>query len=191
MTVLSASIPAMVMAAVLAVPQAAPPAGPETFDLVASATPKGTKGAITVPMTVTLERYTPEHERTKMTDGLKYNGYPGFLNALRDAPQVGTLTVAGETFAIRWAHQIPTATGRTITLVTDQPVFFVGGLRKDAKPKGGYETSVTQLVLDKNGKGTGSMAAAARVKPGGETGVRIDNYAEQPVKLTATAHPSK
>ena len=64
---------------------------------------------------------------------------------------------------------------------------FLNG-RKDAKPKGGYETSVTQLVLDKSGKGTGSMAAAARVKPGGETGVRIDNYADKPVQLTATAH---
>jgi len=30
------------------------------------------------------------------------------------------------------------------------------------------------------------MAAAARVKPGGETGVRIDNYAETPLQLTAS-----
>jgi hypothetical protein len=182
----------MLLTAALAVPQAPAQPGPETFDLVVTATPSGTaKGTITVPMTVTLERYTPEHERKKMTDGLKYNGYPGFLNALRDAPQVGTLEVAGQTFAIRWAHQVPTATGRTVTLVTDQPVFFVGGLRKDAKSKAGYETSVTQIVLDKSGKGNGTMAAAARVKPGGETGVRIDNYAEKPVKFTATAQPKK
>ena len=194
MTVFSASVSALVIAAALAAPQApatapAAPAGPETFDIIATVSPNGTvKGSVTANLTVTLDRYTPEHERTKMTDGLKYNGYPGFLNALRNAPQVGTLEVAGEKFAIRWAHQVASATGRTITLVTDQPVFFVGGGRKDAKPKGGYETSVTQLVLDKSGKGTGSMAAAARVKPGGETGVRIDNYADKPVQLTATAH---
>jgi hypothetical protein len=173
--------------AMLLPPQASAPAGPETFDLVATVT-GNTKGSITANMTVTLDRYTPEHERAKMTDGLKYNGYPGFLNALRAAPQVGTLELAGEKFAIRWAREVPSATGRTVTLVTDQPVFFVGGGRKDAKSKGGYETSVMQLVLDKGGKGHGVMAAAARVKPGGETGVRIDDYAAKPVQLTATAH---
>jgi hypothetical protein len=35
------------------------------------------------------------------------------------------------------------------------------------------------------------MAAAARVKPGGETGVRIDDYAETPVKLAATVRGAK
>jgi hypothetical protein len=195
-TVISASVPAMVMMAALAAPQAAPqaaPPGPQTFDLLVTATPTGgaATGAITVPMVVTLERYTPEHERTKMTDALKYNGYPGFLNALRDAPQVGTLEVAGQTFVIRWAREVPSDKGRTISIVTDQPVFFVGGLRKDAKPKAGYELAVMQFVLDTSGKGDGTMAAAARVKPGGETGVRIDNYAEKPVKFTAAARAAK
>jgi len=47
------------------------------------------------------------------------------------------------------------------------------------------------LKLDKGGKGDGTMAAAARVKPGGETGVRIDDYAEKPVTLTATVRAPK
>jgi hypothetical protein len=186
---MTVSFAALVMMGMLALPQAPAAPGPETIDLVATVTPNAAaKGGVTANITVSLDRYTPEHERTKMTDGLKYNGYPGFLNALRNAPQVGTLEVAGQSFAIRWAHQVPSASGRTITLVTDQPVFFVGGGRKDAKSKAGYEVAVMQLVLDKSGKGEGSMAAAARVKPGGETGVRIDNYADKPVALTATAH---
>lgn len=188
MTVFSASALALVTSAVLAAPQTAPPPGPERFEIVATVTPGGTaRGGVTASMTVVLDRYTPDHERQKMTDALKYNGYPGFLNALRSAPQVGTLEVAGQTFAIRWARQVPSATGRTISLVTDQPVFFVGGGRQDAKSKAGYEVAVMQLVLDAAGQGEGTMAAAARVKPGGETGVRIDDYAEKPVQLTATA----
>src|SRR4029450_5099273 len=131
-------------------------------------------------------RYTPEYERTKMTDGLKYNGYPGFLNALRATPGVGTLDVAGEKFTIRWARSVDTATGRTLSFVTDAPVFFAGAGRRGAKPTAGYEVAVIQLTVDKAGKGTGTLAAAARVKPGGETGVRIDSYAETPVALTAS-----
>jgi hypothetical protein len=171
---------------------AAPQAGPETFDLVATASAgANAKGSITVPMTAQIDDYTPEHERTKMTDALKYTGYPGFLNALRDAPKAGTLDVAGDKFDIRWARQVPTSTGRTISIVTDKPVAFIGSGKAGAKPTAGYEVAVIQLTLDATGHGTGTMAAAARVKPGGDAGVRIDSYADRPVKLTATVHGAK
>ena len=77
-----------------------------------------------------------------------------------------------------------TAEGRTIALVTDKPVFFVGGARPNAKPRAGYETALVQLLVDDAGVGSGMMAAAVRVKPGGETGVRIDDYADEPLELT-------
>jgi len=99
----------------------------------------------------------------------------------------GWLEKDGEKFVIRWARDVPTDKGRTLTFVTDTPVFFVGAGKKDAKPTAGYEVAVLELTLDKTGKGTGRMAAAARVKPGGETGVRIDVYADALVTLTATA----
>ncbi len=67
---------------------------------------------------------------------------------------------------------------------------FIGAARTDAKPRAGYEVAVAQFALDSSGHGSGTMAAAARVKPGGETGVRIDDYAEAPVKLTAAARPA-
>jgi hypothetical protein len=190
-TVLASSLPAALLAAALAAVPQTPPA-PEAFDIVASVAAKtGAAGAVTIPMIVQIDRYTPEHELTKMTDGLKYNGYPGFLKALREAPAVGSIEAAGEKFQIRWVRSVPSATGRTISIVTDTPVFFVGAGKKGAKSTAGYECAVMQLMLDKAGKGTGTMAAAARVKPGGETGVRIDNYAETPMKLTATPRKSQ
>jgi hypothetical protein len=174
--------------ALLALLLAAPQGGPEAFDVVGKIAPKkaAATGAITVPMVIQIDRYTPEFERTKMTDGLKYGGYPGFLKALRAAPAAGSLEVAGEKFVIRWARDVPGDNGRTLSFVTDSTVFFVGGGRKDAKSTAGYEVAVIQMTLDKTGHGEGTMAAAARVKPGGETGVRIDNYAETPITLTAS-----
>ena len=66
-------------------------------------------------------------------------------------------------------------------------MFFVGGGRTEAKPRAGYEVAVIQLMVDEIGLGTGSMAAAARVKPGGETGVQIDDYADEPIKLVTVS----
>jgi hypothetical protein len=60
----------------------------------------------------------------------------------------------------------------------------VGGGQADAKPREGYEVAVAQFDVDSIGLGAGTMAMAARVKPGGPAGVQIDDYADQPVKLT-------
>lgn len=197
MTVLSLSL-TMLLAAVQAGspasnPAAAQPAGPETFDVTATATAQqgAAKGSLTVPMTIQIDRYTPEHARVLMTDALKYSGYPGFLRALRDAPRAGSLEVGGQKFVIRWARQEPGEGGREISIVTEEPVFFLGSGKADAKPTAGYELGVVLLTMKASGRGEGTMAGAARVKPRGGTSVQIDDYAQTPVKLTAVVRQSK
>ena len=128
-TVLS-SVAAVSMAAALAASIAQPTATAtpaETFHVTATASPAGeAEGSVTLKMVIRIDRYTPEHDRTTMTDGLKYGGYPGFLKALRAAPAAGSLAVAGRRYVIRWARQVPQGADRTISLVTDKPVFFIG-----------------------------------------------------------------
>jgi hypothetical protein len=68
--------------------------------------------------------------------------------------------------------------------VTDRPIFFVGGGAPDAKPKAGYELGVLELAVDAQGSGQGTMAAAARVKPGPDGGVILDDYAATPIRLS-------
>ena len=105
--------------------------------------------------------------------------------ALRRAPIVGHLEVGNKTFAIRWARQKPNDKGRVISLVVDSPVYFVGGGVPGAKSREGFDTAVVQLTMDTSGLGEGRVAAAAKVKPGGETGVEIEAYDAEPVKLTS------
>lgn len=154
---------------------------PETF--AATAQVKSAAGTITAPIQIQIQRYTPDFDRTAVESALKGGGYPAFLTALQKAPQVGSVAAGDQTFAIRWAREVKTDKGRTIAIVTDTPMFFVGGGRKDPKPREGYRVGVIQLLVDDAGAGSGTMAAAARVKPGGESGVQIDDYAEAPITL--------
>ena len=41
--------------------------------------------------------------------------------------------------------------------------------------------------VDEVGLGSGTMAAAARVRPGGETGVQIDDYGSEPIDLVTVS----
>ncbi len=168
-------------AAPAAAQQPASAGAPETFSARAQAENKAGV-AVSAPILIHVERFTPDFDRTTVQEALRVGGYPGFLTALRKAPDVGYVELAGRKTIIRWARQAASDSGRTIVVVTERPVAFLGG-QADAKPRAGFEVAVIQLKVDGRGEGAGTMAAAARVRPGGETGVQIDDYAEAPITL--------
>ena len=163
---------------------------PETF-VAKAETRTGDTAVGSAPITIQVDRYSKDTDVKAMEEALRTGGYPGFLTALRKAPTVGYVEAGARKFPVRWARQVPDGDGRTISVVTDTPIYFVGGGRPDAKPRAGYELAVLQLKMDSSGIGEGSLAAAARVKPGGETGVRIDNYADEPIKLVSVRREIK
>ena len=138
-----------------------------------------------------IDDYTPDHDRTTMTDALKYTGYPGFLNALREAPKAGTLDVAGDKFTIRWARTVDTDTGRVVTIVTDQPVAFVGQGRRGAKSTAGYEVAVMQLTLDKTGHGYQDDEPGSRARQARWRDRRAHRQLRWRSPLTLTRHGSR
>ena len=179
-TVLLLGAPAWIAA------QAAPPAtgAPEVFNATANA--KNASGAMSGTLEVRVSRYTPDFDRKTVEEALRLGGYPRFVTTLRNAPEVGQLVLGGgQPYAIRYARVKVEAGNRTIVVVTDRPVFFVsGGRAADTKPRAGYEVAVVEIRLDGTRQGRGTMAAAARVRPDGDGGVLLDDYAEQPITLT-------
>jgi hypothetical protein len=170
--------------------QSRKPTAPESF--TANANVASGTGAAAAIITIQIDRYSPEADRNAVAQALKDGGYPAFLTALRKAPAVGTLTMAGQTFDIRWAREQPATNGRTIVLITDKPVYFVGGGSVNAKPREGYDVALVEFSMDDAGLGfKGTMAAAARVKPGGDAGVQIDDYAEKPIELRTISRKIK
>jgi hypothetical protein len=155
---------------------------PEAFTSAVQA--KTADAAAATYIRIQIDRYTPDDDRKRMTDALTHGGYPAFVEALRKAPVVGHLEIGSSKFPLRWAREQATPKGRSISLATDAPVHFVGGGNVNAKPREGFQLAVVQLSVDEFGLGTGTMAAAARVKPDGQGGVLIEDYAEQPIKLT-------
>jgi hypothetical protein len=161
---------------------------PETFGAQGRAeNPDG--AAVTAPIAIHVDRYTPEFDKKRIEEGLRIGGYPGFITALRKGPDVGYVEVTRRRFTIRYAREVVSEKGRTIVVVTDKPMAFLGGSMSDSKPRAGYEVGAIELMVDGQGKGTGRMVAAARIKAGGETGVLIDNYAaDAPIVLSNVTH---
>ena len=157
------------------------PGAPETFGAQVNVTDaKGAAAAANIR--IDIQQYTPARERLSVENALKSGGYEAFLTALRQAPKVGSVTLGDRTWVIRWAREKAVGHDRTIVVVTDQPIYFVGGGRVDAKPRAGYEVGVIRLQVDSIGLGKGVMAAAAKVRTG-EMGVEIEDYGDNPIEL--------
>lgn len=181
--VLAAALAAVTLPGESAAQKRRPYTAPEAF--TSSVQARTTGGASATSMRIHIDRYTAEDDRKTMTDALAHGGYGAFVQALRKAPAVGHLEVGDLKFTLRWSREQPTDKGgRTIVLATDAPVYFLGGGRADAKPRDGFHLAIVQLTVDDFGIGTGTMAAAARVKPDGQGGVVVEDYAEEPIKLT-------
>ena len=100
------------------------------------------------------------------------------------------MAIGDQKFAIRWAREQKTAKGRTIVVVTDKPVFWSSVAEAPRPSRAGPLRSrrPLQLLMDEVGLGSGSMAAAARVKPGGEAERdRSTSYADEPIKLVTVS----
>lgn len=158
------------------------PTAPEAFTAQLQA--RTDAGALASNIRLQIDRYTPEQDRKVMTDALKHGGYAAFLAALRKAPVVGSLVLGDLKVALRWAREEKTPKGREILLVTDEPVYFVGGGRANPKPREGFELAIVRLTVDEIGLGSGSLVAAGRVKPDGTGGAVVEDYAAEPIKLT-------
>jgi len=161
---------------------------PETF--TSNLNIVGPAGAAAATITIKIDRYSAEADRTAVETALKA-GSAEFLAALRKAPVVGTLTMAGQTFDIRFAREQPIQNGRTIVLVTDKPAFFVGAGAIAPKPREGYDVALLKFRMDDSGLGyDGIMAAAAKVKMGA-SGIEIDDYAEKPIEMRTVTRAIK
>jgi hypothetical protein len=161
---------------------------PETFSANFNVATSEASAAGTA--TIQIDQYTRDGDREAMLTALKTGDQAAFLKALRAAPRAGLLTVAGKTATIRWARQIPSGTyKRTITVVTDEPVFFAGGALADAKPRAGYDVAVIRFDIDDGGytANAGTMAAAANIKLDATGNVDIGDYASTPIKLTSVS----
>jgi hypothetical protein len=151
------------------------------LSLVALASLKTGTTAVTSNIAIKVDRLMEESRRTRVMDAMKYNGYPGFVPALRSLPVIGSIALARRQVDIKYAVETTDDKGPRLVLVADRPLFF---LNEAAKPKAGYELTIVELRFAKDGSATGSMTGAARVKLAPDGSVMLDDYADVLVQLT-------
>jgi hypothetical protein len=161
--------------------------GDVPVDFNANAEVQTALATATTTVRIHIDSYTTDRDRNILLSALRMNGYQAFLPAFRRTPVVGYVQIKEQKWDLRWAAQTVSGSTQSVTAATDKPLFFLGSGEADPKKsRVGYEMAVIRLELDSAGKGTGTLNAAARVKPNADaTNVIVDDYSGEPVTLTS------
>jgi hypothetical protein len=171
-----------VMLAASASPRAQ--AAAEVF--TATAAVKAASGtAATAPVTVTVDRKMTQSEAEPLIAAFKSGGAAALRKALVGIPPTGTVQVgAGKATPSRLTIERAVGGGRLLTIVTDQPLAFLGAGVPGAKAKEGYDFAVVDIEVDAKGSGSGTLAPAAKIKVNQGAFV-VEDYGGETVRLTA------
>ena len=162
-------------------------AGPETFTAVASVK-KGAASA-TAPVSVTVTRYATESEITAMRKAAEAGG-TALRTALAALGDAGYIQLGEARTPIKFAAERSTGAGRLTTVLTAEPMLFMGAGLPTAKPKEGFEVAVAMLDLDQSG-GKGELAPAAKVGIDKGGAFVIQDYGATVMWLSGLARSTK
>ena len=137
------------------------------------------------PIVITIDRWSTDSVRDKLVNLLMTKGPEKLLDALQDAPKVGTIrTTTSLAWDLHFARETPGEDGGTrIILGTDRPIAF--SEQWNSSRTLDYPFTVIELHVDKDGTGDGTLSFATKVIPDRENNsVVLENWGTQRIRLT-------
>jgi len=156
-------------------------ATPETF--AATATVKRGGVSASAPVSVTITRYSSDAERDAVMAAVRAGGSTALHRALGSAKDAGHIQVGDRRTAIKFVGQRPMPSGRLLTIVTAEPIVFLGAGLPEAPSRDGFDVAVAMLDLT-GGKLSGELVPAAKVGVDNNGALLIDDYGATVVWLS-------
>jgi hypothetical protein len=163
------------------------PAAQSAQKFTATAAVQSPKGTASMPVTITIDRFVSDADRDRILGLIKANDREGTKKALAAMDDIGSIAVSQRETPIKFAYERPSGGGRLITIVTAEPILFLGGAAPDAPSREGFDLALALLVLDGQDSGSGELAPAAKVKVDDSGAVVTDDYGKEMIHLTGIA----
>lgn len=154
----------------------------ETFKATASV--KSPTATASAPVTIRIDRFVTDAERTAIVKAVQANDAAATRKALEAVADIGYIEVSSRRTPLKYAYARTTGSGRMITVVTAKPVAYLGSGVPGAKPKGEYELALALLILDGQGAGDGEFSPAVTLKTDEHGAIVTTDYSHEVVRLT-------
>jgi hypothetical protein len=134
-------------------------------------------------VTIYVTGLTSDEEVQEFAATLKGKGQSGLVSALENAKDVGRVSPTGSVgngFRIARVHP-GKGGGTNVVMVTNRPISF-GELYRGTRSTD-YPFGIVTLNLDKDGKGTGTLAPMCKVRFNKKGELEIEHYGQKPFRL--------
>ncbi len=137
----------------------------------------------TIGLTIYIDSLTSDSDIQELVGILKKNGQSGLVSALEKMKDAGRLAPTGSVgTGMRIVRMRPDGKGGLhIVLATDRPISF-GELYNSTRSRD-YPIALATLDVDKDGKGSGQLAPACKVKFNKKNELEIEHYGQKPFRL--------
>lgn len=137
---------------------------------------------VTTPVTISLDGVTPEAERATLVEKAKAKP-DAAKELLAGQKQIGYIEAVNRRVPIKYAYVQAGGDGQFITVLSDEPLGYIGGDEKYAKAKGGFDLTYANVMVNASGQGRGELAPACKVKFMKSGAPAVDDYGSQVVWL--------
>lgn len=142
----------------------------------------------TAPVTLSLDRMLTTAERDTLLAAFKSGDATALRRALAAQPSLGYVEGGKTRVPIKFAFPRSTGGGgKVVTIVCNEPIVHIGGDMPDAKPKAGFDFAFVLLILDAEGRGTGEIAPATKLKLRDDGALVTEDYGAQTLWLQDVA----
>lgn len=134
---------------------------------------------------ITIDRWSSDRVRDNLLETLQNKGESRLLDALQEAPKVGTIrTPTSLSWDLHFARMTPAEDGGwRVVLGTDRPISFSEQWRSARTLD--YPFTVIELHLDKDAEGEGTLSFATRIMADKKNNtVVLENWGTQRTRLT-------
>ncbi len=142
---------------------------------------------------IVIERWSPDELKDRLLATLVEQGEDKLMDMVQDIkPRAGFIrTTQSLGWDISFARAFPMASGGfRLVFVTDRPMGFYE-LRNNTRSRD-YEFMVCEIRIRKDGKGEGKLATGTKITyDKDKKQVEIENYGQEPVRLTSVTIAKK
>ena len=134
---------------------------------------------------ISIDRWSTTQERDQLLAALREGGSDSLLRALQGVKEVGYVRGGSSLgYPLRFARSIDLpGGGRRVIIATDRPISFLEAVNQPRSTD--YPFMILDIRLDASGKGEGKLLPLAKISINDDHVVEIENYANEPVRLSS------
>jgi len=144
-------------------------------------------GGANAALTVVVQRYTSDRDRTALVEALKKGGTAAARALLVKGRDVGSVQIGERQTPIKYVYSRQTLTGRQVTAVTAGPVAVAGA----GAPAAGFDLGLVLLDLDASGNGHGDLVPATKIRVTEDGAFETEDYNGVVLHLTNVVAKSR